>query len=862
MNPGAEKGAGLSQDLRAAKDERRSVAAAHAFASLQAQLTGSSQTVKVGRFELRAHLGTGGMGTVMKAFDPQLRRVVALKVLHETDDPKEHARLLEEARAMASLRHPNLVAVHEVGTHEGAVFLAMEYVEGGSLRQWLDAQPRDWEAIVQAYLGAARGLCAVHDAGLVHRDFKPDNVLINADGRTQVTDFGLALPVMAEVETDEETLETSQTNQTNRGAVGTPPYMAPEQWLGAGADAASDQWSFCVAFYEALHGRRPFEAGSTLAYRTAVLEGARAPLPPHPRYPAWLGRIVERGLSRDPGDRFASMQALTEALERHLAKHRTRFRGVAVVAGLGVASALGVAIRPTEAAPRPCKGVDTRLESAWTSERRDALAQRFSTLSAETSWAVLEEELDERVATWAAQRRDACEATHIRGEQSEAILDLRMLCLDRRATELETLLTTYDDLEAPRLRQALGGLGRLPPPRVCADVDALRAVQPLPEEPRARASVVALRERVAKRSVLLASGDMDEAPIDALVADALDSGYDPVVAEALLLQAKRTAQLGEGKAAAALYERAFDHALAGQDIASQIWVASILVHVRGDLLRDVDGARRWAERAAALLRAHPLPAAEAALENNRGTAAVRDGDLERARAHFERAVELFSGPDAPGFNLPGALANLAFIARRQGRFDDAIALLERARAQTDRLFGAGHPFQGRLRMTQGLTHLERGELDRAEALLREAVDRLESQLGPTSNRLADPLNNLAVVLMERGEFAAALPYLERVIDLRAAKDPLDPVLATVYANEAEVLLELGRTPDAMRALERANAVQPPEASADSEAVLLGLRAWAMARTDPQGSRTLAARASALDVDDDTRQKLVRWAQLR
>jgi tetratricopeptide (TPR) repeat protein len=863
VEPGPDTGESLSQHLRAAKKADRTIEAAHALESLRKKLGDGGDTVVVGRFELRAHLGSGGMGTVMKAFDPQLQRSVALKVLHATEDPEEHARLLEEARAMAQLRHPNLVGVHEAGTHDGAVFLAMEFVEGGTLRQWLDAQPRPWTEIVEAYLGAARGLCAVHEAGLVHRDFKPDNVLINADGRTQVSDFGLAQPDLSEAQAEDETIETGESSRTDATAVGTPAYIAPEQWVGARADAASDQWSFCVALYEALYGQRPFTAKTPFAYRSAVLAGERAPIPPSTTgHPAWLGRIVERGLSLDPDDRFPSMQALTETLEHRLTKHRSRFRRWAVVAGIAAAGVVGLAARPTQEAPRPCAGVGTRLSAAWTPERREALEHRFTSLSAATSWTVLEEGLDERVGTWAAQRVEACEATRIRGEQSERALDLRMQCLDRRATELETLLHTYDSVDERSLPRALGGLGRLPPPQVCANLEALRAVQPLPEGPDARAAVLALRERVAERTVLLSAGDMDDAPLASLVTDALDTGHDPLIAEALLLQAKRTAQVGEGKRAAEQYERAFEHALAGQHVEVQIWVAAILVHIRGAQLQDPGGARRWAERAKALLRGHPLPAAEAALENNLGVAARHAGDFGQARAHFERAIELYERPEDPGFNLPGTLANLAVIARDEKRFDDAIVLLKRAVNETHRLFGQGHPLESRLLMTSGLTHLERGELDDAEALLRKSVKLLEAQLGPTSNRLADPLNNLAVVLIERGDFAAALPLIDRVVALRIAKDPRDPHLTTVYANRTEALLELGRIADASEALEKASAVLSASASPDTRALLLALRARATADTDPEAARALAQRASALDVSADTREKLARWAPKR
>jgi serine/threonine protein kinase len=228
----------------------------------------------IGRYILVEQVGAGGMGTVFAAEDPALARTIAIKLVRTTlRSDRSNGNLLAEARMMAQLSHRNVVPVYDVGSQDDFVFLAMELIEGMNLRQWLLAEKRSWREVQRVFLEAGRGLVAAHRAGLVHRDFKPDNVLVGRDARVVVTDFGLA----------HSTLSPSDR------VAGTLVYMAPEQRDGQVADAQSDQFSFCVALSEALTGERPASNE-----RDA-------------RMPAWLARIVARGMSPHPGARFASM---------------------------------------------------------------------------------------------------------------------------------------------------------------------------------------------------------------------------------------------------------------------------------------------------------------------------------------------------------------------------------------------------------------------------------------------------------------------------------------------------------------------------------------------------------------------------
>jgi serine/threonine protein kinase len=278
----------------------------------------------LGRFVLRGTLGCGGMGTVLEAYDAALDRKLALKVLHPTLDDRYALRLVREAQALAKLSHPNVVHVYEVGEVEGRTFIAMELLHGRTLREWQEQERPDWRACVEAYLQAGQGLAAAHAAGLVHRDFKPGNCIIDADGRVRVLDFGLVREL--EGAADDEPGTTARGREplgetlTRTGVVlGTMAYMPIEQLDGKPVDARGDQFSFCVSLYEALYGERPF-AGETLDLLAETLtSGTVRPAPAGTRVPKKLRSVLLRGLSADPGGRWPSMAALLRELRQVVA---------------------------------------------------------------------------------------------------------------------------------------------------------------------------------------------------------------------------------------------------------------------------------------------------------------------------------------------------------------------------------------------------------------------------------------------------------------------------------------------------------------------------------------------------------------
>jgi len=324
------------------------VEARRAKAAIAGRLfSGSTAPVTVGRYRVEGRIGAGGMGVVYRAHDPELARDVALKLLNpdavdDTNAEQARARLLREARTMAKLAHPNVIHVYDVGTVGDGVFIAMELVDGSSLSRWLQT-PKPWREILHAFVAAGRGLAAAHAAGIVHRDFKPENVLVGSDGRVRVGDFGLAGAPEAhptEADWDGET----ETTLTRTGALlGTPKYMAPEQESGAPADASSDQFSFCVALYEGLCGVPPFAGMNVAEYRRNVRMGILRTTPTRAaELPHALLNAILMGLCVDPGQRHPNMKALLDGLDLLGAPPRRR-RGLpwllAGTASVGAAAA-------------------------------------------------------------------------------------------------------------------------------------------------------------------------------------------------------------------------------------------------------------------------------------------------------------------------------------------------------------------------------------------------------------------------------------------------------------------------------------------------------------------------------------------
>jgi serine/threonine protein kinase len=311
----------------------------------------------IGRYRVVRVVGEGAMGRVYEAIDPTLDRTVALKVLHPRAAASELARRLErEARAMARLSHPGVMQIFDTGTHEGQPFLAMELIEGGTLRAWLDERPRPWREVLDVFLRAGHGLAAAHDAKLVHRDFKPDNVIVGRDGRVRVTDFGLAGTDRESVDgaADLDARPLAHATLTATGALlGTPAYMAPEQMRGESVDARADLYAFGVALHEGLFGARPFEAATWSALLATKEQGALPTPSTNDDVPAAIRDALSSALRPRADDRPATMHALLSMLERGRAPARPPRATIAIASVAAIGLAVGFVAREAKRATPP-----------------------------------------------------------------------------------------------------------------------------------------------------------------------------------------------------------------------------------------------------------------------------------------------------------------------------------------------------------------------------------------------------------------------------------------------------------------------------------------------------------------------------
>jgi serine/threonine protein kinase len=348
--------------------------------------TAAERPFCVGRFIVLDVVGAGGMGLVYAAYDPELDRKIAVKVVRASAfrgirASLGPARLMREAQAMARLSHPNVVTVHDVGTLGDAVFIAMEFVEGTTLRSWLQGQTseetepaasrsllrggpaRRWHQVLEMFIKAGRGLAAAHAAGLVHRDFKPDNVLVGRDGRVKVLDFGLAQGPEAElgvVGVAAPEGAAAATDTAAGGVLGTPAYMAPEQHEGLPCDARADQFAFCVALWEGLYGSRPFPGATPIEIADSTRKGEVLPIPWDSKVPRWLHRALLRGLATDPAERWPSMHALLDELERD----RGRLTRLWLVGAAAAVLGLAIELAAFERAKAPDPAVEAEAIEA------------------------------------------------------------------------------------------------------------------------------------------------------------------------------------------------------------------------------------------------------------------------------------------------------------------------------------------------------------------------------------------------------------------------------------------------------------------------------------------------------------------
>ena len=818
----------------------------------------------VGRYLLLHELGKGGMGVVWAAHDPELDRRVALKLLGGSGSPE---RLLREAQALARLAHPNVVAVFDAGVSEGAVWLAMELIDGMTLKTWLSrhAAKARWERILDVLMPAGEGIAAAHAAGLVHRDLKPDNVMIGADGRPRVMDFGLARAderaMEVEVAVEAGDLGRSQasllnSDVTRAGAlVGTPAYMAPEQFEGR-VDARSDVFAFCVVLWEALFGERPFAGETAPALLLAITLGRVRPAPPGRKVPRWLKRIVLRGLAADAGARWPSMAALLAELRRQRARVRV-LRG-ALVAGAVAALAAGILAFGEVQRARAVAACEAEGEAAlalWPGRaeglRRGLVASGVA--SPEDAASRTAAYLDPWSAGWRRARAEVCVATEVAGTMAAEVAEDAVACLEGQRGRVATILDRVEGGERVAGSMVVVVASGLEPSDHCLDLRRLeRILRPPPE---LRAKVAALRARLDQTYTMRALGEYERglAEAEAVRGEAAALGWGPVIAESEFMVGTLSARkssygAAEGHLRAAFYGagRSGDDRLAAQS-------ASELVNVVGHELARPKEGKEWGELARMFLARMGEADGLASVTHLYGLAMIEEdlgapdravaileealaietrtlgadhlsiagtlsnlanplsmlGRHAEARAHLERALALREAAFGPESQvLTGTLNNLALVASRLGDTATALALNER----TLRIFAAGGDTTS-LKVSNTLNNLssiysDLERFDEAVATGEQVLAIRERELGPDHPATAGALNNLAIAEMGRGALDTALAMHLRALAIRErALGPENPEVARSLTNIGEVREKKGELDLAAAALERALAIR-------------------------------------------------------
>ena len=755
----------------------------------------------LGRYVILRPIGLGGMGVVLAAYDPSLDRKVAIKVLREGlhAGSEGAARMQREAQSMARLSHPNVAQVYEVGEASGRLYLVMEYVEGVTLREWSSERPRTMEQILRCFMEAGRGLAAAHAAGLVHRDFKPDNAMVSADGRVRVLDFGLSRSVLApaEVYAPDSSFSDAAITLTIAGTlIGTPAYMSPEQHLRCEADARSDQFSFCVALWEALCGQRPFPGRDLRELARHVVTGTLAGAPPPGRMPAWLRQVLERGLQRDPDARWPTMDALLAALARDPRRTRRRWLAVGLAAATVAGASYGAAAYRVAQA-HVCTGAAEELRGVWDPPRRAAIEQAVRATGVAYAASVLASvttRLDAYAERWVATHTAACEA-HRRGHASAQLFDRRMACLRQRRTELAATVDVLAQTSADGVATLLDVVG-LPPVASCEDDARLLADVPGPADPQLAAEVERARGRLARLQALERAARHPEAlaELGPELAAMQRLGDVALLAEGHLLAGKLRMHQMQAAAGRADLDRALQLGLEARLDAVAAEALTIEIFHVGVVEMRPSEAQLLIPLAWALVRRVGSPAQLAALLHN-NIAIIHEelGDHPRSIAAYQAGLELLD-PDADDPLRLVLIHNLVMTLLLVNDLDRARALGEPALRRVEQLYDRCHPFAASLRSILATAATAEGRFDAALADHEAAVACLRTSY-PTHALLV--LKDMLYLALVRGDDDAARRTLARADALAAASPEAGPHLVELDLLRADLEARTGN-PDAAR----------------------------------------------------------------
>jgi tetratricopeptide (TPR) repeat protein len=741
---------------------------------------------RLGRYVLDRLLGAGGMGMVYAARDPSLERDVAVKLIRPASDGRaalvRWSRLIGEARAMARLSHPNVVTVFEAGTDQGQAFLAMELVDGLTLAEWLAHQRRPWRETVRMCLQAGRGLAAAHAAGVVHRDFKPSNVLVSRSGVARVTDFGLAqLRDVAGADGPEAPAPLE----------GTPAYMAPEQLRGAPADARTDQYAFCAVLHEALHGTLP-SAGS----------------PGTARLPRRLQRLLQRGLSSDPGARYPSMEALLDELEVLARAPARKVWLAAVAAGAVLGAGAFPAARLLE--QRRCAEAERALDGVWEGAAREDVRRAFLATGApiaEDAFASVDRTLSRYAAEWRAVTLETCLAARVRRERSDRAHARAAACLAARRDGLGQVVRLLGAADQKVVFEAPTAVHGLEPVAACADLQGQGPEAGGPEGAGAGPEVARARQGISEVKALLHTGQWAKAAAGApgVVEAARAAGSRALEAEALLAAGAAYGRAGDFRAAEVSLREAVWASQAGRAelLEARAWIE--LLGLVGGRMAPEEGERLRRHAVATLERVGGHPDLEIELALNSGdacSAQLRHQDaLEANRKAMELAERRFG---ADSWRIAGPANNVGAALMAVGRYQEALVFHRRALAAREHEYGPRHADVAGSLHNIARVYREWGRPDQALGYAARAMEIWERSLGKDHPRYGRGAHNMAAILSRLGRHQEALEWCR--VSLGVIERSLGaghPEEGPVRSLEGAVLGALGQREAALAAHRRA-----------------------------------------------------------
>ncbi len=739
---------------------------------------------KVGRYGVRALLGAGGMGHVYEAYDAELERAIALKVIRPELAQPFTERLVRESRLMAKVSHPSVITVYDVGRDGERVFIAMELIRGATLGAHLARRQAGWREIVELFERAGAGLAAAHRAGIVHRDFKPENVLVELDGdvvsRVVVTDFGIARAYSIQEDPDcvgvGSTSDPRMTSTCN--AIGTPAYMAPEQLTGGSVDLRGDVFSFATSLWEALFGVRPFPGTSVEQIRDAM---KRSPQPPNRSVPSAVVRVLERGLAIDPVERWPDMIAFV----RQLSVVRSRRRRVQLLAGvtaLVATGTMGALLAAWPANEDPCSRPSLAVDTA---ALRTAITDPTALAKIETA-----------VTAWRRTQAATCSA-----DRHPAQAPPTATCLDARRLEITGVV---EDLSAARGAQAQRFVALVGDPALCAEPVPSMLFAKVPTDPALRRRVSALRGRL-----FAAEDARDHANFAVAIAEATQIAaeasqtWPAVHAEALFVLGSAQARGGDGtlakvtlKQAAAVAETAH-HDI----IAANAWIQLVIGAADEENAPDRDLEYITQAEGALARLGHP-PLETALSEYAKGTTLTSLARFAEAEKSLRHAVELATS--AVPSVLPKALHGVGYLYEQQGRYQDAVESYRLAldKLRDDDPTTASNAVTFRQRLAVNLAFL--GRTSEAEAFARDAVDLAEQHLPPKDHDRVEARGILAEVLVQAGKLKEAL------VEVRTAERAVAAIegersrgYGELLQGEADILQNLGHYAEADTVFARA-----------------------------------------------------------